>query len=254
MKWVEGIKDGLKITLMLAGVLALVGIYQLTEAGRQLVSRVDAQVARNANKVATIITDAQLTLRDVKVAAKATRDEWESPDYQRGRKRYVQLSDQVAILLARLDMETLPEMTGLLKDLRRDSDSVRVLVDGLNTRINDELLTEATKAVVNLSEVAVGLKLTADETNKAIVRIANEGGMTLGDIRSILTMNEIRDAIKNIEMTTRSVDGTARNVEQASAQLPSIAASVERIAQTSSRYQKALLFVQLLATVARALL
>ena len=46
-------------------------------------------------------------------------------------------------------------------------------------------------------------------------------------------------------------DGIAANLEGSSRQMPLIAADVERIAATSSRYRKAILLSQILSALAR---
>ncbi len=76
--------------------------------------------------------------------------------------------------------------------------------------------------------------------------------LTLGDPIE----REIRKSLKSLLAQSNAIashaDAIAINLEESSKQMPLIAADVERIAATSSRYRKAILLSQILSALVRA--
>ena len=125
--------------------------------------------------------------------------------------------------------------------------AVRVgdLVANTDHSLNASLLPEASRLVKNLG-------VTTESLNLAVNKLTDSGLMSLEEIRAIVSMPEWREAVKNTNAALAEVRGIVGDVNKATDELPSIAKSIERIATTSSRYQKVLLLVGILGTLAKA--
>ena len=72
------------------------------------------------------------------------------------------------------------------------------------------------------------------------------------DIHAILADPALKSILSETNGIASHADSIAANLEESSKQMPLIAADIERIAATSSRYRKAILLSQILSAVARA--
>jgi hypothetical protein len=95
-----------------------------------------------------------------------------------------------------------------------------------------------------LTAIAAARK-SADAASEQLVRAGE-------DIHAILTDPALKSILAETSAIASHADGIAGNLENASKQMPLIAADLERIAATSSRYRKAILLSQILSALARA--
>ena len=141
-------------------------------------------------------------------------------------------------------MDTLDSLDKTTIELQGAVKSANALISNADREINANLLP-------SLSETAKTLGVSIASVSKGIQTITDKSGMTIDEINSLISDPQWLGILKNIETTTAHINTIAVNMRNASDQMPSIAASVEKIAKTSSKYQKLLLFAQLLATIAR---
>jgi hypothetical protein len=66
-----------------------------------------------------------------------------------------------------------------------------------------------------------------------------------------MASDEWREVIANVAKTSEHVEGIAGNIELTTEKMPVIAGLVEKMAATSSKYQKALIFSQILSAILR---
>ena len=95
--------------------------------------------------------------------------------------------------------------------------------------------------------------LTAISASKTTIGVVsaqiNQAGR---DIHAILADPALKSFLTESNAIAAHADGIAANLEESSRQIPLIAADLERIAATSSRYRKAILLSQILSVLARA--
>lgn len=123
-------------------------------------------------------------------------------------------------------------------------------------RINGEsgLLHQTTTLASNLAEIASKSQATIDEINSAIKLTSDELNLSTHQIYTILSSSELKSILTNVERTSLAVADSSAHVEEALRQAPSISQSLDKIAKTSSKYQKIVLISGIISTIVRALL
>lgn len=142
------------------------------------------------------------------------------------------------------EMDALTAMTGRL-------DSFIVATD---QRVNgaDGLLVSVTALVNGLARTADRFGVTVEEINAAVRMASEKTGLSLDALYSLLSRPEWLETLKHLDGTAANVETVTANAAKASEQMPSIAASLEKIAKTSSRFTKITLIANVIATLARA--
>lgn len=142
----------------------------------------------------------------------------------------------------------------LITELSTTNKNLATLIANSDRAINRDLLPAITAT-------AKSLGTSVEKTERAVNDILATGKLSLDDLHSIMSSPEWKAVLKNMETTSANAASMSAyaatvtgNVAEASAQMPSIATSLEKIARTSSKYSKALLLAQLLSTIARAFL
>lgn len=122
--------------------------------------------------------------------------------------------------------------------------SLNQLIQNTDRSINAGLLPA-------LTETARALGTNVERVSAALREVADKSAVTMDDLNAILGSPEWKEALATLNDTMRHVDGTAANIEKATAEMPAIAGSMEKIARTSSKFQKALILVNVLSVVMR---
>lgn len=97
----------------------------------------------------------------------------------------------------------------------------------------------------NVSETARAMGVSATAVSQSVKLLTDTGKIDLDDIHKIMADPSWLNALHHIDATTG-------NIEKSSQSAPNIAAALEKIANTSSKYQKAIILTEILATIARA--
>ncbi|MGA2261708.1 MAG: hypothetical protein ABSH28_09755 [Acidobacteriota bacterium] len=197
-----------------------------------------AQVDRTAKLVADY-ADKQKRIMESPKNQKALEAAWQTAAVLNGTAK-----DINKILMPRL-RDTLDSLNSAVSSFDQSAQALTTLVRNTDRSLNEELLP-------NLAETAKTLGVSVQAVTASVQSIAAKGGVSIDEINTLLADPQWLETLKSIAATTAHVDVIAGNLEAASRQAPSIAESVEKIAKTSSKYQKLLLLAQLLATIARA--
>jgi len=111
--------------------------------------------------------------------------------------------------------------------------------------VNSGLLPESKRLLAGTTDAVASAQKSVDAASGQILQAGN-------DIHAILADPALRSILAETNAIASHADGIASNLEDASKQMPLIAADLERIAATSSRYRRAILLSQILSAVMRA--
>lgn len=143
---------------------------------------------------------------------------------------------------------TLPKINRAIENLDTRSGQ---LLESLNTTVQstNSLIQHTDKNVNDLipqiTETAKAMNVSVQSLDKAIQEITSKSSVTLDDIHNIMASKEWLEVLQHI-------DGIAGDIDKTTDQMPSIAASIEKMAKVSSKYQKAVILAQIFSAIARA--
>jgi len=144
-----------------------------------------------------------------------------------------------------INREVVPRAMDVLDNLSNATASLDRAIQSTDKSVNADLLPESRKLLSATSEAISVTKTTIDAASNQIMQAGN-------DIHAILADPALKSILTETNSIASHADGIAANLEESSKQMPLIAADVERIAATSSRYRKAILLSQILSALARA--
>jgi hypothetical protein len=144
-----------------------------------------------------------------------------------------------------INREVIPRAMDVLDNLSNTAASLDRAIQSTDKSVNADLLPESRQLLSATSEAISATKTTVDAASNQIVQAGN-------DIHAILADPALKSILTETNAIASHADGIAANLEESSKQMPLIAADVERIAATSSRYRKAILLSQILSALARA--
>ncbi|MBZ5499719.1 MAG: hypothetical protein LAP85_25240 [Acidobacteriia bacterium] len=196
------------------------------------------QVERTA-KLAADYAEKQKVILESPRNQKALEAGWQTAAVLNGTAKDI---NKVLIPLVK---ENLKGLGAAMGSFDASAQALTALVRNTDRNLNDGLLP-------SLAETAKTLGVSMQAVTASVQTIAAKGSVSIDEINALLADPQWLEILKNIAATTAHADATAGNIEKASQSAPSIAASIDRIAATSSKYQKLLLLAQLLATIARA--
>lgn len=212
----------------------------------------------------------QETAGETKRAATAIADwaefqteEFKSERYQRSLKASVDTGAYANSVMRSINVRVIPELVAVLKGLQGNSAKLGALTVSLDDLVRHSdasinsstgLLPTLTTLVASLKTIAEKTGLTVDEVKEAVRIASDKIGLSLDAMYALMNDPAWLQTLKNIETTTAGSAAVMSNVSEASKQLPSIAQSLEKIAKTSSKYQKLLLAASIIGTLATAFL
>jgi hypothetical protein len=144
-----------------------------------------------------------------------------------------------------INREVIPRAMEVLDNLSNAAASLDRAIQATDKSVNAELLPPSRQLLSATSEAISATKSTVEVTSTQIVQAGS-------DIHAILTDPALKSILAETNAIASHVDGIAANIEESSKQMPLIAADIERISATSSRYRKAILLSQILSALARA--
>lgn len=178
------------------------------------------------DNVEQIVTDLRTTTQqakfasfDARAALKAQREEWESPEFKRYRQETFRAGPEGAKAIAQLNE--------------------------ILTQVRSETLPATTTLLVTLNKQVESIGVSASATFVEIAKLVEKGELTFEAANKVLASPQWEEILKHIA-------GSTANIEATTAALPGTAAAIEKILQTSEKWQKPILLAGLLSTIARA--
>jgi hypothetical protein len=144
-----------------------------------------------------------------------------------------------------INREVIPRAMGVLDNLSNAAASLDRAIQATDKSINADLLPESRQLLSATSEAITATKSTVEAASGKIMQ-------TGSDIHAILADPALKSILAQTNAIATHAGAIAANVEESSKQMPLIAADMERIAETSSRYRKVILLSQILSALARA--
>jgi hypothetical protein len=144
-----------------------------------------------------------------------------------------------------INKTTIPRVNKTLDSLTESLNSLNVMVKDTNIAVNTKLLPQMTETIKVYG-------VTAEKLNEAIFKISKETSLTIQEIRAIIASDEWKKILENISSVTEHMDGISENIEETTDKMPSMAALVEKMMKTTSKYQKALILSQIFSFILRA--
>lgn len=213
---------------------------------------------------------AQETAGETKRAATALADyaefqteQFQSERYQKSLKATVDTGAFANSVMRSLNVRVIPELITMLRKLQGTTDqstvtlaSLERFIADLNKRTNgdDGLIVAATQLLDGINKVAARFEVTVEELSTAIKIAAEKSGKSLDAVYALIADPKMQEILLHWnEMSARGSEILA-DVKLAADRAPSIAASLDSIAKTSSKFTKITLISNVLATLARAFL
>lgn len=190
-------------------------------------------------------------------------EEFQSVRYQKSIKAGIDTGAYANSVLRSINTQVLPQFVRVLKGLEGNTvklngligsvdDSVRHLDVNINS--SDGLLPRTTALVGSLQTLMEKTGATIDEVGEAVKMAAGKMGLSLDAMYNIMADPMWAASLKNVErLTSHAADG-AKSVAEAATKAPSIAASLDKIAKTSSRFTRITLIANIVAVLASAFL
>jgi hypothetical protein len=238
---------GNKINGFLISILIFVSIFAVAEAGMLL---------RNTNKTMIELKSTIIELKETSqlVHSYATSQVKNLEKQQRSIDASIQMLAVFngtgrtinKVIIPRI-RDTIDSANTAIKGINEVTISLNSMVKNTDGNINgpEGLLVQ----VINTSKK---LNLSVEAVNAAVRAITEKSSLTLDDIHSIMSSNEWKGVLDNINSISKHTDGVMVNIENATKSAPAIAESLEKIAKTSSKYQKALILAQIISLLGRA--
>lgn len=157
----------------------------------------------------------------------------------------------------------LDRLDGLLTALTINSQTLSTLLVNTDRNVNGEggLIPSATALLQSLTATANRFNVSIETLDSMLKTVAEKGGMSLDEIYKLVASPEWKAVLVNTETvtanlasTSRRVDLTVEEIRKAAEKAPSIAESLDKLARTSSKFQKVQIIVSIVATLARAFL
>ena len=222
----------------LFGVLAG-AIISITGAVVDFLKVTKASISQTSSEVSITLSEVRTTSRMASVyatsAIKALQDPRNAKSLQAGLDAAATLKGSLLLV----NRQVIPRIMDTLDSLDTTVQSLNTIVRHTDTSVNAEI----TPAIVrNLDELQLSLKTVQDETRTVTQAIT-----------AVVADPSIPASTAALAEAAKHLDQTMSQVEEASRQLPSVARSIEKIAATSSKYRKIVLWAQILSTVKWAL-
>jgi ABC-type transporter Mla subunit MlaD len=143
-----------------------------------------------------------------------------------------------------INRSVIPRINQNLDNLSESTASLNRLIANVDKSVNDEIAPELAGAIQSSDD-------SLKELSKMLSEASGRTNASLDDIHRILSDPAMTATLHELQSISEHVDGVAGEIEESSQQMPSIAASLEKIAKTSSKYQKFVLLSQILSAIGR---
>jgi hypothetical protein len=232
---------------ILKSLCLLAAVFAIAEAGLAL-----RDVARLTKAAAVTVTEAGGAAAELRKTAAAVSEYAQRQTRQLMDPRNQKALDAGIQALAvfngtgrLINREVIPRAMDVLDNLSNAAASLERAIQATDKSVNAALLPQSQELLETTSRAISASRSTLDAVSGQI----NQAG---SDVHAILADPALKSILAETYAIATHADGIAANVEESSKRMPLIAADVERIAATSSRYRKAILLSQILSALARA--
>jgi len=232
---------------ILKSICLLAAIFAVVEAGLAFrdISRVSRAAAVTVAEAGGAATELRKTATAVSEYAQHQTKQLMDPRNQKALDAGIQALAVFNGTGRLINREVIPRAMDVLDNLANATASLDRAIQSTDKSVNAELLPESRRLLSATSETISATKTTVDAASNQIVQAGN-------DIHAILADPALKSILTETNGIASHADGIAANLEKSSKQMPLIAADIERIAATSSRYRKAIVLSQILSALARA--
>jgi hypothetical protein len=232
---------------ILKSLCLLAGVFALVEAG--LAFREIAKVSKAASVTVTEAGGAAVELRKtaaiVAEYAQHQTNQLMDPRNQKALDAGIQALAVFNGTGRLINREVVPRAIEVLRNLSNTTASLDKAIQAADRSVNGDLLPESKRLLAGTTDSVASAQKSVDSASELIIQAGN-------DIHAILADPSLKSILAETNKIASHADGIAGNLDEASKKMPSIAADLERIAATSSRYRKAILLSQILSALARA--
>lgn len=186
--------------------------------------------------------------------------EFQSESYQKRVKQGFEVGRDASITIAKFNRIVIPEMAGLLRDVRQKNLvsldlaalSLRDAVDDLAalTRDTNKALNGDKGVLPNLAALASTLNIKTDELMAAIIQAVNEGKLTIAQARTLLEDPNIPATILELKGSAAGLNATMAKVSAGFSEWPGLMTAWRKYSETANVWQKRIYLVRLLAIIA----
>jgi hypothetical protein len=138
-----------------------------------------------------------------------------------------------------VNRQVIPRAMRTLDELNDAIRAVNSLVTDTNAQINGHVLPATDQALVELQNTLKTAQVETKAGVEAITRLVSDPALSA--------------SLASLASASTHLDETTANIAEASKQMPSIAASIEKISKTSAKYRKLLLITQITSALVAAI-
>ena len=154
-----------------------------------------------------------------------------------------------------INTQVIPRAMTTIDSLNESAQGLNKLISSTNESLNavdSGVLAKVGDLTEGLRLASIRLGVTVESVGQAVDQIAEKSSLTLDDIHAIMSSPEWMQVLRNTEQLSANAADLSRSFAEAGKAAPGIATSLEQIAKTSSKYQKALLLASILGILGRA--
>lgn len=184
-----------------------------------------------------------------------------SPMNQKAIEHGIELGKVATETVVKINRSTVPKLnaaldgiTGVESELRITAANLGVFVSNTDHEVNQKLLPSITTLITSMNVLSVKFGTTIDELNDAIKMAANQTNKSLDEVYKLISDPKVMSILTSVDKTMQNVATTSASIDAAAKSAPGIAQSLEKIAATSSRYQKIVLISGIISTLIKAFL
>jgi len=201
--------------------------------------KVNQQLDRIGNETVLTLQSIRQTTSLVNTYTSSALEALNDPRNKKSLQAGLEVAATAKGSLLLINRQVIPRAITTLDELNASLASVNRLVSDTNDQVNGHVLPQTDQALVELQK-------TLQETQGAIKAGSDSITRLTGD-------PAISASLASLAATSSHLDETTANIAEASRQLPSIAASVEKISKTSSKYRKLLILTQITSALVAAI-
>ena len=231
--------------LMLVGIICLIEFAFILDGIRR--SNVSANLNSTISKLNSTIDQAQATMTTLNQYTAAQAQVFNSRENKQMLQALRDASATTIKILRKVDQHTLPELDSTIAELRTPINDLSVMIRNTDASVNLSIMPM-------FALTAKSLNVSLDALSSAIQTVTSKSVLTLDDIHSLMSDPSWKQALDNVASSTKHIDSMTESTDLAMKSMPDIAHQVDKIFVTASKYQRAIILVGILSTIARAVI
>ena len=226
-------------------ILIAITSYTVDEVGRTA-QRIQKSIEKLEPQINETVSQMKQMAFELKGAAMAQRQEWESPDYVKARKAWLNAGYQLNAILAHADDDLVPSLT----------DSSRKLAELFKN--TDESLNKTLTPKIGL--ILDNTDTSIREINLKTQKLADAGILTMQEASEFMKQANllledpaVRTVMTNLAATSEEVRQSASHINQSTASIqetlayaPKVAADIKAFTAEQKKWNKVVLLTRIL--------